>query len=45
MRRVHIEDVDTYMGPASVKRPLSTELETEGIAINYFELEIGRAHV
>ena len=43
MRRVHIEDVDTYMGPASVKRPLSTELETEGIAINYFELDPGES--
>jgi quercetin dioxygenase-like cupin family protein len=43
MRRVRIDDVDTYMGPASVKRPLSTELETEGLSINYFELEPGES--
>lgn len=43
MRTVRIDDVDTYMGPASVKRPLSAALGTEAVSINYFELEPGES--
>jgi mannose-6-phosphate isomerase-like protein (cupin superfamily) len=43
MRTVHTDDVGTYMGPASVKRPLSTELDTTDVSINYFELEPGES--
>jgi len=43
MRTVHTDDVDTYPGPASVKRPLSTALDTSDVSINYFELEPGES--
>ena len=43
MRTVHTDDVDMYPGPASVKRPLSTALDTSDVSINYFELEPGES--
>ena len=43
MRKVRTHDVESYMGPASVKRPLAGELGTESLAINYFELEPGES--
>jgi quercetin dioxygenase-like cupin family protein len=41
MQQVRIDDIDSRMGPASVKRPLSRELDAEHVAINYYELEPG----
>lgn len=41
MEKVSIEDVDSWMGPASVKRPVSRALQTDHVAINYYELEPG----
>jgi quercetin dioxygenase-like cupin family protein len=41
MQQIRIEDIDSWMGPASVKRPLSQELDAEHVAINYYELEPG----
>jgi mannose-6-phosphate isomerase-like protein (cupin superfamily) len=39
MRKTRIEEVDSWMGPASVKRSLTGALGTEDVAINYYELE------
>ena len=41
MEKVTIEDLDTYMGPATVKRPLGKALGTTDLAVNYYELEPG----
>ena len=41
MKKVTIEDLDTYMGPATVKRPLGKALGTTDLAVNYYELESG----
>ena len=41
MKQVALDDVDTRMGPADVKRPLSTALDAERVAINYYELGPG----
>jgi uncharacterized cupin superfamily protein len=38
MERVSIDDVDSYMGPADVKRPLTDALGVTDIAVNYYEL-------
>ena len=43
MRKVRIEEVDSWMGPASVKRPVSRALGAEDVAINYYELEPGES--
>jgi len=43
MRKARIEEVDSWMGPASVKRPLSRALGAEDVAINYYELEPGES--
>ena len=43
MRRVRIEEVDSWMGPASVKRSLTRALGTEDVAVNYYELEPGES--
>ena len=41
MEKVWIDDVETYMGPATEKRPLSKPLGTTDLAINYYELDPG----
>lgn len=41
MERVSIDDVDSYMGPADVKRPLTDALGATDIAVNYYELDPG----
>lgn len=43
MQRIDIEDVDDWMGPATVKRPLGEALGTEEMAINYYELDPGES--
>lgn len=41
MEKVRIEDVDSWVGPQSAKRPVSRALDAEHLAVNYFELEPG----
>ena len=41
MEKVRIEDVSSYMGPATVKRALSKPLGATDVALNYYELEPG----
>jgi uncharacterized cupin superfamily protein len=43
MQKVNIEDVDSWMSPASVKRSLTRALGTEDVAVNYYELEPGES--
>lgn len=45
MNKVSIEDIDTPASnsPADVLRPLSQALDTNGLAINYFELAPGES--
>lgn len=41
MDRVTIDAVDSYMGPAAVKRPLTDALGATDLALNYYELAPG----
>jgi len=41
MQQVRIDDIDSWLGPASVKRPVSKELGAQHVAVNYYELEQG----
>lgn len=41
MEHVAIDDLDSYMGPADVKRPLTDALGASDLAINYYELAPG----
>jgi uncharacterized cupin superfamily protein len=41
MEKVRIDDVDSYMGPADVKRPLTKALGAADVALNYYELAPG----
>ncbi|WP_327053293.1 cupin domain-containing protein [Halomicrococcus gelatinilyticus] len=41
MEKIRIDDAKSYMGPADVKRPLTKELGTENVALNYYELAPG----
>ncbi|WP_276259813.1 cupin domain-containing protein [Haloglomus litoreum] len=43
MEHVRIEDVDSWMSPASAKRPLSKALGTEDVTINHYELAPGES--
>ena len=43
MERTAVEDIDSWMSPASVKRSLSTALDAEHLALNYYELEPGES--
>jgi uncharacterized cupin superfamily protein len=43
MERAQINDIDSWMGPADVKRPLGEELGTTDVAINYYELAPGES--
>lgn len=39
MEHVSLDEVESRMGPADVKRPLSRALGADDVAINYFELD------
>ncbi|WP_132059310.1 cupin domain-containing protein [Halorussus amylolyticus] len=41
MKKIRIEDVESWMGPADVKRPLTKQLGTTDVAVNYYELAPG----
>ncbi len=41
VNHVRLDDIDSYTAPAAVFRPLSSALETDDVALNYFELEAG----
>lgn len=41
MDHVSIADLDSYMGPADVKRPLTDALGAEHCSLNYYELAPG----
>lgn len=41
MNKVAIEDIDRRIDSATVKRPLTSALETSNVAINYYELAPG----
>lgn len=43
MEKADIEELDSWMGPASVKRSLTKGLGAEDVAINYYELEPGES--
>jgi uncharacterized cupin superfamily protein len=43
MDHVAIDDVDNWMGPADVKRPLGRALGTEQLGLRYYELEPGES--
>lgn len=43
MEHVRIDDLDDWMGPADVKRPLGKALGTEHMAMNYYELAPGES--
>jgi uncharacterized cupin superfamily protein len=38
MNRVSLDELDDWMGPASVKRPVGSALDAEQLAMNYYEL-------
>ena len=41
MEKVSLDALDSRMGPADVKRPLSPALDAEGVTLNYYELAPG----
>ena len=43
MEKVTVGDLDNWMGPASVKRPVGSALGAEHLAMNYYELEPGES--
>lgn len=43
MEKVDIESLDSWMGPADVKRPVGRALGMEDAAMNYYELEPGES--
>lgn len=43
MDKITIDDLDDWMGPASVKRPVGSALGAEHLAMNYYELEPGES--
>jgi uncharacterized cupin superfamily protein len=43
MEKVRVEDVESWMSPASAKRSLTKALELEGVAINQYELQPGES--
>lgn len=38
MKKVRLDDLDDWMGPASVKRPVGSALDAEQLGMNYYEL-------
>ena len=43
METVDIDDIDSWMGPASVKRPVGKALGAKELALNYYELAPGES--
>ncbi|MDR9381932.1 MAG: cupin domain-containing protein [Natronomonas sp.] len=43
MKKIGIDDLDDWMGPASVKRPVGSALDAEQLAMNYYELAPGES--
>lgn len=43
MQKARIEDIDSWLGPASVKRSLTKALGAEDVSINYYELDPGES--
>lgn len=43
MKKVDIDDVESLPGPAAVKRKLTDELGTTGMALAYYELDEGES--
>lgn len=43
MEHVDLDDIDPWMGPASVKRSLSSALGAGEVSVNYYELEPGES--
>ena len=43
MEHVRTDDVDSWMSPASVRKPVGKELGVEEMAMNYFELAPGES--
>lgn len=43
MKRVSVDDVEPLPGPAAVKRKLTDELGTTGLALGYYELDEGES--
>ena len=43
MEHVAIDDLDNWMGPADVKRPIGTALCTEDMGLRYYELAPGES--
>lgn len=43
MEKVTIDEVDSWLSPASAKRPLSRALGAEDVAINHYELAPGES--
>lgn len=43
MKKVNLDELDSWMGPADVKRPVGRALGMENAAINYFELAPGES--
>ncbi|MFC6731338.1 MULTISPECIES: cupin domain-containing protein [unclassified Haladaptatus] len=43
MQKVRIDELDRRMSPASRRIPVAKALETEGLALNYFELAPGES--
>lgn len=43
MDRAKLDEIDSWMGPADVKRPLGNVLDTTDVAINYYELAPGES--
>jgi uncharacterized cupin superfamily protein len=43
MRKARIEEIDSWMGPANVKRSLTKALGAEDVSMNYYELEPGES--
>lgn len=41
MEKVRIDEIGSLFGPAAVKRPVSDELGTSDVAMNYYELDPG----
>ena len=43
MEKVAVDELDSWIGPASVKRPVGKALGTEHVALNYYELAPGES--
>ena len=43
MKKIALDALDSRMGPADVKRPLSGPLDADDVALNYYELASGES--